>query len=207
MIRQTQVRVAVDAGHTWTITGGGTFRPSLELALRHDGGDADTGAGVEVGAGLDWRHPASGFGLEARARVLAAHGDSDAEEWGASATARLDPGAHGRGLSFSVSPTFGAPASTTAQLWDGARPAASGVDRATGLRAELGYGVGVFGGRFTATPHAGVATSSGVSEYRLGWRLAPATRAGFELGVDALRRDMAGSGLDHAVRLAGRLFW
>ena len=33
--------------------GGGTLTPSVELGLRHDGGDAETG--VEVGAGLGQR--------------------------------------------------------------------------------------------------------------------------------------------------------
>ena len=32
--------------------GGGTFVPVLEVGLRHDGGDAETGFGIDVGGGL-----------------------------------------------------------------------------------------------------------------------------------------------------------
>ena len=31
---------------------GATFTPSAEIGLRHDGGDAETGTGVEIGGGL-----------------------------------------------------------------------------------------------------------------------------------------------------------
>ena len=33
-------------------TGGGSLTLTLELGLRHDGGDAETGTGLEAGAGL-----------------------------------------------------------------------------------------------------------------------------------------------------------
>lgn len=42
--------------------------------------------------------------------MLAAHADSDYEEWGASATLRLNP-RHGRGFSLSLVPTIGASSS------------------------------------------------------------------------------------------------
>ena len=43
-------------------------------------------------AASSYADPASGLTVDARARMLAAHADADYEEWGASATVRLDPG-------------------------------------------------------------------------------------------------------------------
>ena len=48
--------------------------------------------------------------------MLVAHADSDYEEWGMSATARLDPGVQGRGLSFSLSRTIGTPPTSARSL-------------------------------------------------------------------------------------------
>jgi len=51
---------------------GATLRPSLELGVRHDGGDAETGTGVELGAGVAFTDAASGLGIEAKWRMLVA---------------------------------------------------------------------------------------------------------------------------------------
>ena len=70
---------------------GGALTPSLEVGLRHDGGDAETGTGIEVGGGLSYTDPALGLTdpvlgltLDAKVRGLAAHEDADYAEWGAS---------------------------------------------------------------------------------------------------------------------------
>ena len=59
----------------------GQVTPELEVALRQDGGDGLTGAGVEVGGGL--RYEGGGFTLEAMARSLVSDGDDAVEyqEW------------------------------------------------------------------------------------------------------------------------------
>ena len=43
--------------------GGGVLTPGLELGLRHDGGDAETGTGVELGGCLVYADPASGLSV------------------------------------------------------------------------------------------------------------------------------------------------
>ena len=147
----SRARLVLEGGRAFALSDTATFRPSLELGVRHDGGDAETGAGVELGGGVAFTDTATGLAIEARARMLAAHADSDYEEWGASATARLDPGERGRGLSFSLSPTLGATSSGSERLW-GAHDArglapdgtefeaarASAPRRATGSRSSAG---------------------------------------------------------------------
>ena len=72
-----------------------TFTPSAEVGLRHDGGDAEMGTGVEVGAGL--RYTVGAVPIEAQARTLVAHEASGYEEWGMSGAIRVTPSDSGRG--------------------------------------------------------------------------------------------------------------
>ena len=194
----TRLRLILDASRPFALADGGTLTPSLEVGLRQDGGDAETGTGVELGAGLAWADPASGVSVELRGRWLAAHESSGYEEWGASGAVRIDPGDRGRGLSLTLAPTIGAAGSGTGNLWSaadarGIAPDGAGFEAEQRLDAELGYGLAMFGDRFTGTPHGGLTLSQAAREYRLGWRLTSAMRGdpGFEIGLDATRREAA----------------
>ena len=211
----SRFRLVLEGGRTFAAGAGATVRPLLELGLRYDGGDAETGTGVEVGGGVSYADAASGLSVDARARLLVAHADSDYEEWGASATVRLDPGERGRGLSFSLSPTIGASSSAAERLW-GAHDARGLVpggefEAARGLQAEAGYGLSLSGGRFTGTPNVGFgASDGGARDYRIGWRLAPAglNASGFEVNLDAVRREPANdNGAEHGVMLRSLMRW
>ena len=212
----SRVRLVLEGGRTFAVGGGATIRPLLELGVRYDGGDAETGAGVEVGGGVAYADAASGLSVDARARMLAAHADSDYEEWGASATVRLDPGETGRGLSLSLAPTIGTASSATERLW-GARDArglapGGAFEAARGLRAEAGYGMSLLGDRFTGTPNVGFGMSDGgARDYRLGWRLTSAVRGdpGFEVSLDATRREAANDDgpPEHGVMLRSLIRW
>ena len=211
-----RVRLALDGGRAFALSETATFRPAFEVGLRLDGGDAESGAGLELGGGVGWTDTATGFSLEAKARMLAAHADSGYEEWGMSATARLDPGAGGRGLSFSLAPTLGTPSSATDRLWDAQRPnelaSGGGFDATRGLQAEAGYGLPLAGGRFTGTPNVGLGLADGgARDWRIGWRLTSAVPddSGFELTLDALRREAAGGATppDHGLMLRGAMRW
>ena len=201
----SRVRAVLEGSRLFALAGGGALEPSLELGLRHDGGDAETGTGVEFGGGVSWTDPGSGLTLEAKARMLAAHSDRDYDEWGVSGAVRLSPGEGGRGLSFSLAPTLGAASSGSERLWGtrdarGLAPgtgsgagAGGGFEAARGLRGELGYGVALSGNRFTGTPNLGFGLSDSTRDYRIGWRLTPAAPGGpgFEVGLDATRREAA----------------
>ena len=119
----SRVRLALEGSRAFAMGDGAVLTPGLELGLRHDGGDAETGTGVELGGRIAWEDAGSGLSMEASVRALVAHEDSDYREWGASGAVRLAPDASGRGLSFSVAPTYGAPSSGVEQLWSGARRA------------------------------------------------------------------------------------
>ena len=212
----SRVRLALEGSRAFRMDGGGTLTPGLELGLRHDGGDAETGTGVELGGRVSWEDPETGLGVEARVRTLVAHEDSDYREWGASGSVRLSPGERGRGLSFSLSPTWGAAAGGVERLWSArdARGLAPNSEFEAGqrLEGELGYGLGLSGDRFTGTPNVGFGLSDGAREVRLGWRLTPAAQddlSGFELNLDATRREAASGNepSEHGVMLRGAIRW
>ena len=75
--------------------------PSTDVGLRHDAGDAETGTGVEIGRGM--RYEGDRWSMEGSARTLLVHEAGGCEEWGASGSIRIDPGASGRGLWLSRS--------------------------------------------------------------------------------------------------------
>ena len=208
----SRVRAVLDGSRTFALTGGATLAPKLELGVRHDGGDAETGTGLEFGAGLGYADPSRGLDMALRVHGLAVHAEDGYGEWGVSGQLRLVPGGAGRGLSASLTPSFGVDPSGTERLW--ALPASSGL-AANGeavatsrLDAELGYGLPVFGGGFTGTPNVGFGLSEAARDLRLGWRLTSGAATGFELNLDAVRRAPAnGDDAEHGVRLTSTLRW
>ena len=190
--------------------------PGVEFGLRHDGGDAETGTGVELGGRVSYQDPETGLSVEARVRTLVAHEDSDYREWGASGAVRLAPGERGRGLSLSLSPTWGTASSGVERLWSARDPRglAPGheFEAERRLEGELGYGFGLFGHRFTGTPNVGFGLSDAARDWRIGWRRTSAVSgdSGLEVNLDATRRDVAHDGdkpAEHAVMLTGVVRW
>ena len=174
----SRLRLAVRGAQGMELAPGSTFTPSAELGVRHDGGDAETGTGVEVGAGV--RLAVSGVAVEGAVRTLVAHEENDYEEWGAGWAIRIDPGASGRGLSLTLAPSWGAASSGMDRLWSlaNARDIAGNDEFEAGrrLEAEVGFGLGLGGARRVVTPYAGLSLADGGNRaYRTGalWTLGP----------------------------------
>ena len=160
--RASRLRLLLEGSQSYELDYGARLTPSLETGLRSDGGDAETGSGVEVRASL--RYSAPGMTVEANAHSLFGHQRREYEEWGASGSIRFAPGRSGRGLSLTVAPSWGAPASGVDRLWSmqNARRLTPNGDREPGgrLEAEVGYGVGMSGGRGVLTPYTGLSLSN-----------------------------------------------
>ena len=154
----TRLRLLAESSWSIDTAGGGTMTPTLEVGVRHDGGDAETGTGLEAGAGL--AYSAGALTVEGRVRMLVAHEAPGYEEWGASGSVRLDPGASGRGLSLIVSPSWGTTQSATSRLWSindgGALASEREFEAGRDLDAEVGYGLTGPGRVGVITPFAGM---------------------------------------------------
>ena len=70
----TRVRTALEGSRGFTLGGGRrSLTPSVEVGLRRDGGDAETGAGMDVGSGLAFTDAVTGLSLDVRMRTLMVH--------------------------------------------------------------------------------------------------------------------------------------
>ncbi len=126
----------------------GVVSPFVQLGGRYDGGDGQTGAGLELVGGL--RAATSRLDLEARGRWLSAHTASGYEEYGVMARLVVKSRADGTGLQAALSPRWGAAdglgfdgggllgGAGSASLAPGAAWPQAG--RALSLDGELGYG-------------------------------------------------------------------
>ena len=148
-----RLRLASEIGGRWGLAGGSAITSRVELGARFDGGDAETGAGAEVGAGIGYVDDGIGLSVDARGRALVAHQASSLREWGASVAVRLQPSREAGGLSLTLEPTWGNAASGMAMLWrDGPTGGAAGA--ATGASsAWQAEGAPLTDGR--ASPTAG----------------------------------------------------
>ena len=192
----TRVRTGLEGSRGFTLGGALSLRPSVEVGLRHDGGDAETGAGVDVGGGLVASHPSSGLAVDVRVRTLLVHEAEGFSERGVSLSLSWNPTpSTPLGLTARLAPSWGGQATSGADaLWG--RDTMAGLGTPGGLAsgnrldAELGYGLPV-GRRFVGTPRFGLRTSGTGRDYRLGYGLGVLNAGGlrFELGVDAQRRE------------------
>ena len=200
----TRLRLGLEGTWRGLEAGGGELTPRLEVGVRHDGGDAETGFGLDLGGGLAWSHPASGIAAEVSGRGLLTHESRGFRDRGLSGSFAWDPGGGtGRGPKLTLTQTVGASASGGMDALLGRGTLAGlaanddGGDDLQNRRLELrlGYGFPAFGDRFTSTPEMGLGLSQGHREYSLGWRLglAQTGATALELRLQATRSESAGA--------------
>ena len=204
-VSANRLRLALKGSHAYEAGMDGQVTPEIEVALRQDGGDGQTGAGVEVGGGL--RYEGGGFTLEAMARSLVSDGDDEVEykEWGAHLLLQRSAGTSGRGLSLRVMPTYGTQANSLT-LWERsvAEIADRGAVNAQGqLRAEVGYGLAAPGGRGVYTVYSGMTQAPERIQLRLGTRLE--VDSSMSVSLESTRWQRIAGAAEHGLLLRGRL--
>ena len=124
----SSARIGVESA--WRL---GALEPFAELGARYDGGDGETGAGVELAGGVRLREDMAGVGLEAKGRWLAVHSAAGFSEGGFSLIASVAPGARGQGLRLRLAPRWGAPTDRVALAGAGDRSGRSHAAAGRGL--------------------------------------------------------------------------
>ena len=107
----TRFRTGLEGSQDYSFAGRLSLRPSVEVGLRHDGGDAETGAGMDVGGGLVVSDASTGLSVDVRVRMLVVHQAEGFRE-------------RGMALSLSYNPTPSTPLGFTARVapsWGGVR--------------------------------------------------------------------------------------
>ena len=193
-----RLRLSLQASRDYAFPAGGSLTPWGELGVRHDGGDGDTGAGVELGGGLRYRNPATGWTAEGHGRWLATHAGGLEREGGFRALVRFAPGVGGLGPSVTLGSIWGDPASGVQRMWDrGAADSLLNDTTARSLEARFAYGFGALRGGGVLTPYGVMSLDRGHGRgYRLGLRLATGRSA--TLNLEAERRERPAA-TDHGV--------
>ena len=195
---------------------GAAVTPRLALGVRHDGGDAETGFGADIGGGVTLASPARGLTVSLEGRGVLTHEASGLRARGLAGTVSWNPPPAGRGPRLTLTQSVGASAT-------GGMGALLGRDTLEGLaanddgagrrrlEARFGYGIGTFDNRFTMTPELGLGLSPAGRDYSLGWRLA---RSGsgpgsLELSLQARRRESANDDVppEHGIGFAVTARW
>ena len=201
-------RLGLEATRAFPLSNGAALTPSLSVGIREDGGDGETGFGLEMGAGLLWADPARGVRGELQGRSLLSHVEEEFREQGLALSFAWDPAPGNRGPSFSLSHAVGATAAggmdallqpTAIQVLDDAHGGQQ-------FAAELAYGVSAFADRFTLSPGVGLVLSPDGAVYSLGWALAPyaqqAQAEPWELALQGEREQRsATTSADHSLTL------
>ena len=172
----SRLRVGLEATRPFPLPNGAALLPSMELGIRHDGGDAETGFGLEVGAGIAWSAPQQGITAEVKGRSLVTHVDEHFQQQGLALSFAWQPNASNRGPSLSLGHTMGAVAAggmdallNPVVIQDVGVPAGNGQQ----FKAEVAYGFPAHNDRLTLTPGVAVALSPDRRSYGLLWSLTP----------------------------------
>ena len=199
-----RLRMGAEVSYHHALSSGASLIPWGEVSLRHDGGDGEIGAGLELGGGLRHQNPEAGVTVEGHGRWLLIHRGT-LREWGVGGLVRFAPKAGGRGTSVSLMPTWGDSASGVQQLWErGATDPHLHSAPGARLDAEFGYGFRALRDRSVLTPYVGLSlVGEAARGYRLGGRLAAGQSATVSLEVER-RQDLAAA-RTHALLLRGTL--
>ncbi|MCY4055186.1 MAG: autotransporter outer membrane beta-barrel domain-containing protein, partial [Cyanobacteria bacterium MAG CAR4_bin_6] len=206
----SRLRLGLEATRPMPLDGGASLLPSLEVGIRQDGGDAETGYGVEVGAGLVWNDPQRGIRGEVKGRSLVTHTEEEFREQGLALSFAWEPSPDKRGPSLSMGHTMGASASggmaallQPVVLEGLAAPGGHGQQ----FEAEFAYGFPAFNDRLTLTPGVTLAFSPDSRSYGLLWSLAPYSAQGqgepWEITLEGERQEYrsAASPAEHSLKL------
>ncbi len=230
----SRMRLMLEA-HKGFGVGAATLQPQVRVGMRQDGGEVDSGFGMEVGGGVTYLQHNGTLTIRVHGRTLVMHHEEEYEEWGLGGSLSINPGGGGQGLSLGVRPSWGSAASGVTRLWAqgaaGLTPGGYGYGSRR-IDAEVGYGVKAWEGRALLTPYARVvlseqlagayfpaagmvnpiatapfeASNQGIYGYHLGGRL----RLGSDLaaGIEAGRSAGApGSGAAHLAAVSLSMRW
>ncbi|MCY3595810.1 MAG: hypothetical protein OXH01_11340 [Bacteroidetes bacterium] len=173
----SRLRLGLEAARPFPLSNGASLLPSLEVGIRQDSGDAETGFGLELGAGLAWRDPARGIGAELRGRSLLSHADEEFQEQGLAVSLAWDPTPSNRGPSFSLNHVVGAvveggmDALLHPVVLEGL--AARSSEGQQQFETRFAYGFPIFSDQLTLSPALELALSPTSRTYGLLWTVAP----------------------------------
>ena len=205
----TRLRLGLEASRAFPLANGASLSPSLEVGLRQDSGDAETGFGMDLGAGLSWNDPERGITATVKGRTLLSHGAEDFQDQGLALSFSWQPSSSNRGASLSLSHAVGLPAEGgLAALLNPTAIEVLDEHNSSGQRFEtrLAYGFPFYNDRLTLSPAVAAALSPSSRTYGLLWSLAPHDEhlvgEPWELSLEGERHEnLSSPTVDHSLKL------
>ena len=181
----------------------GHYTAALEAGARYDNGDGDSGLGAVLNASMAYNNPASGLTVGAKLHTLL--GRDNYSEWGLSGLLELATKANGRGLAFSLSPSYSLATQDSQAIWqENQLDSANNLyaaDQQMQLDARLSYGLLAFATQGLLTPYSEV-TFGDTNSYRLGIHWQGNNR--FDLHLFGEHRESHSRQDDQAIMLKGK---
>ena len=206
----SRLRLGLEAARPFLLANDASLLLSLEMGVRQDSGDAETGFGMDLGAGIAWKDPERGISGELRGRTLLAHADEDFQDQGLALSFSWDPSPSNLGPSLSMQHSMGTTATggmdallnpVTMEFPD------AGSSGGQQFETQLAYGLAIFDDRLTLSPALGLTLSPDSRRYSLLWALQPYSEQGladaWQLSLDVHRQEKssATSPVDHSLKL------
>ncbi len=168
-----RLRFGLESSYRVLLKYGGTLTPRFEIGWRYDGGDAETGLGVDIGGGLVWWAPAGGITAEIEVRRVLMHEATGFNDWSLSGLVRYDPNPSSeRGALLALRSSIGPPTlvGSGGLLERDNLLGLATSDTAQGgqLTAEAAYGFPILRGQFTGSPWVGAGVLESGRDYRVG---------------------------------------
>ena len=168
----TRVRLGLEGARKITLKDNKSLTPRFTVSLRQDGGDAETGWGMEVSVGMSWQDTESGLEADFSAKNLVAHTSNGFSNWGYSLSVTYDPNPYTkRGFSASYNQSLSGPNNdifnTLPQAGQFGQEEIGAISRQT----EVSYGFPAFDGSYTNIPFVAVKESGYTRDLTLGGRL------------------------------------
>ena len=157
-----RVRLGVEASLPMSFAGI-RVSPFLDVAGRFDGGDGETGGGVELAGGFRYRGPS--VGLEVKGRTLAMHSAESYSEEGLKATLVVGPDGR-KGFRLMLAPRWGGAAEAMDIFGYRGHPFGGALrreNRGWGLGTRISYGFDMWRRPGTVMPFAEMDLSGDVS--------------------------------------------
>ncbi len=205
----SRLRLGIEAARPFPLASGASLLPSMEVGIRQDSGDAETGFGLDLGAGLTWSDPQHGISGALKGHTLLAHGEKDFQEQGLAFSFSWSTPSN-RGPSLSLNHTMGAaPSGGTDALLNLATMEGLEAVPSNGqqFEAELAYGLPVYNNHLSFTPALALALSPASKNYSVLWSLAPyaeqAQADPWEISLEGERQEQntATSSVEHSLKL------
>ena len=209
----SRIRTAIEGSRQWSIGRWMRLRPSIELGVRRDAGDAERGAGVDVATGLLLSEARSGLLVNVRMRRLVMHQADGFEEQGTSISISYNPRPQTPlGWTAEVEPGWGAETDGGAErMWS--RETMHGIGASTGtgrrLRGRVGYG-GRLGSNWIGAPGMAVTEYGDARRVQFDYQLKPQKSETMDVGLSVIGEHTVNRKLQAAsrgVRAEARVSW